>query len=199
MVATVGLSAAPAGAPQAASAGSAADARSFSPTNNQETGADEADVVKTDGKLMVVLRQGKPGVQVVDVAGSTPRLRGFFPMPQAVYGGQLLLVDGRAVVVGGLQRQSSTNQQWTRVLVLSLTDPDHPTQERSFDVEGSTVAAREIDGRVLLVTQNGPEIGWTYPADGSEESQREALRENRTRIRHSPLHAWLPSVKRVSV
>jgi hypothetical protein len=181
-----------AAAPGAATSSTGASA--FSQTNNQEVGVDEADVVKTDGRLMVVLRQAKPGVQVIDVAGSTPRLRGFFPMPQVMYGGQLLLVDGRAVVVGPLQRQSSTNQQWTRVLVLSLADPSHPKQERSFDVEGTTVAAREVDGRVLLVTQNAPEIAWTYPTDGSSESQREALRENRTRIRHSPLHAWLPSV-----
>src|SRR5712692_9584622 len=51
-------------------------ATGYSTTNNQEAGADEPDLAKTNGRLMVVVRHQPYGIQVVDVASSRPRLAG---------------------------------------------------------------------------------------------------------------------------
>jgi hypothetical protein len=74
----------------------------FSTTNDQEAGVDEPDMVKTDGQLMVVLRQQPLGVQVVDVSGATPSLEGFLALPQLAEADGLFLVDQYAVVIGTL-------------------------------------------------------------------------------------------------
>lgn len=187
---------APMAAPAAAS-GSGGSERAFSTTNNQEAGVDEADLVKTDGGVLVVLRRQPLGVQVVDVAGDVPRLRGFLPLPESMYDAQLLLVDGRAVVVGtGTRQDNQSYRPQVRVLVLSLADPAEPRLERSFEVDGTLSAAREIGGRVLLVLQSGgPDVVWSHPRDGSTAESKRALRENRRRIQVATLDAWLPTVR----
>ncbi|HLD78454.1 MAG TPA: beta-propeller domain-containing protein, partial [archaeon] len=48
--------------PEAASAGQAADAKSYSPTNIQVAGVDEADIVKTDGAWIYALANGKVSI-----------------------------------------------------------------------------------------------------------------------------------------
>ena len=75
--------------PSAAVAGTAStpsnassQGQDYSTTNDQEAGVDEPDMVKTNGQLMVILRQQPQGLQVVDVSGSTPVLDGFLALPQ---------------------------------------------------------------------------------------------------------------------
>ena len=85
-----------------AGAGSTAGTQDFSTTNDQEAGVDEPDMVKTDGQLMVVLRQQPLGVQVVDVSGATPQLEGFLALPQLAEADGLFLIGQYAVVIGTL-------------------------------------------------------------------------------------------------
>ena len=181
------------GAP-AAAAGDGAGT-TYSTTNNQEAGVDEADQVKTDGRLLLAVRHQPLGVQVVDVSGGHARLRGFHRLADSMYGAQLLMVGGRAVVVGAAaSREQEQYRPRTEVQVLSLSDPNAPKVERRFELEGSMSAAREIGGRVLLVVQSSPEVVWAQPADGSRAESDKALRENRRRISVSTVDAWLPSV-----
>jgi hypothetical protein len=72
----------------------------YSTTNDQEAGVDEPDVVKTDGQIMVVLRQQPIGVQVIDVSGPAPQLDGFLPLPQLASADGLFLVGQDVVVLG---------------------------------------------------------------------------------------------------
>jgi uncharacterized secreted protein with C-terminal beta-propeller domain len=104
--------AAGAAVPAAAVAGTVSDASAasaptsssadYSTTNDQEQGVDEPDMVKTNGQLMVVLRQQPQGLQVVDVSGSTPVLDGFLALPQFAELDGMFLVGQDAVVIGSL-------------------------------------------------------------------------------------------------
>ena len=79
----------------------------YSTTNDQEAGVDEPDMVKTNGQLMVILRQQPQGLQVVDVSGSTPVLDGFLALPQFAELDGMFLVGQDAVVIGsGLNARS---------------------------------------------------------------------------------------------
>jgi uncharacterized secreted protein with C-terminal beta-propeller domain len=71
----------------------------YSSTDDQETGVDEPDRVKTNGQVMVVLRQQPLGVQVVDVATSPPQLDGFLPLTELSVVDGLFLVGQDAVVI----------------------------------------------------------------------------------------------------
>ncbi|HUC15241.1 MAG TPA: beta-propeller domain-containing protein, partial [Acidimicrobiales bacterium] len=94
------------GAAVAGTASAPSDASSqpqaYSTTNNQEAGVDEPDMVKTNGQLMVILRQQPQGLQVVDVSGSTPVLDGFLALPQFAELDGMFLVGQDAVVIGSV-------------------------------------------------------------------------------------------------
>jgi hypothetical protein len=72
----------------------------YSTTNDQEAGVDEPDMVKTNGQLMVILRQQPQGLQVVDVGGTAPVLDGFLAFPQFSELDGMFLVGEDAVVIG---------------------------------------------------------------------------------------------------
>ena len=76
-------------------------ASGYSTTNDQEAGVDEPDMVKTNGQVMVVLRQDPLGVQVVDVSGSAPKLDGFLPLSQLEQASGLFLAGQDVYVIGG--------------------------------------------------------------------------------------------------
>ena len=58
-------------------------------------------MVKTNGQVMVVLRQQPIGVEVIDVSGPAPQLDGFLALPQLGSAEGLFLVGDDVVVVGG--------------------------------------------------------------------------------------------------
>jgi Beta propeller domain len=98
---------APAASPPSTAASSGANSSSgqpgYSTTNDQEAGVDEPDTVKTNGQVMVILRQQPLGVQVVDVSGSAPRLEGFLPLPELEQASGLFLSGQDVYVIGGEQ------------------------------------------------------------------------------------------------
>jgi hypothetical protein len=102
--------------PAAAAAGTASSANTpsdasgqaqdYSTTNDQEAGVDEPDMVKTNGQLMVILRQQPQGLQVIDVGGTAPVLDGFLAFPQFAELDGMFLVGQDAVVIGSLASPS---------------------------------------------------------------------------------------------
>jgi uncharacterized secreted protein with C-terminal beta-propeller domain len=87
--------------PSTAATPSGTGGQGYSTTNDQEAGVDEPDMVKTNGQVMVVLRQDPLGVQVVDVSGSAPKLDGFLALPQLQQASGLFLSGTNVYVIGG--------------------------------------------------------------------------------------------------
>jgi uncharacterized secreted protein with C-terminal beta-propeller domain len=174
------------GTDQAASASTP----TYSTTNDQEQGVDEPDLVKTNGQLLVALRESPVGLQVASL-GTVPRLRGFLALSDN--GGEptgMFLVGNDAVVLAPGSGASPT----TDVTVVDLTDPDHPVVTHSFTVQGSEVDARLIAGYVELVVDSTPNLPFVAPADGSAVASRRALEANRALVLDSTASDWLPSV-----
>ena len=169
------------------SAGTAA-APGFSQTNNQEADVDEPDVVKTDGTLMVVLRQNPMSVAILDVTGAHPRQVGSLAVSLQ---GSSMLLSGRTLVVLGDRPTASGSDVVAEVY--DLSDAAHPTHTRTFRVEGSMLDARFVHGRVLLVTRSAPAMRFSYPTGPADEPQ--ALAQNKQVIRRTSAADWLPSVR----
>ena len=179
-------------APQAPAPRAAAD-KAFSTTNNQEADVDEPDTVKTDGKVMVVLRQYPAELVLLDVTGSAPKQ--VSTLPVALQGGGLsLLMTGDKVVVLG-QRYGDNDQGDVVAEVYSVKDTGHPTHLRTFRVDGNLLDARFVHGRILLVTRSAPDIRFTMPRGGDAISTQAALTANKRAIRHADESSWLPSVR----
>lgn len=162
-------------------------------TNVQEAGVDEADVVKTSGSLLLRLREG--ALVAYDVAGAQPVELSSTPIADARGtgypgdpGGELVLVGGRAVVVG-----TSGDGLRTTLTTVDLTDPTSPTVVDATTWTGRASAVRVHGDVVRLVLQNGlPALDFSQP-DGRFGEVTARLR-NRALVRATTLADWLPTV-----
>ncbi len=174
----------------------------YSTTNDQEAGVDEPDMVKTNGQVMVVLRQQPIGIQVIDVSGPAPQLDGFLALPQLASADGLFLVGQEVVVVGGaylapllpryfpyLGARSSTD-----LVAVSIADPYNPAVLRTFSFDGQQQGARLINGQVVLALTDQPRLRWSYPQSATPAADRAATAANRAAIESSEASDWLPSV-----
>lgn len=161
-------------------------------TNVQETAVDEPDTVKTDGRLLVRLRDDD--LLTYDVTGptatllSTLRLRG-------LDGGEILLAGDTVVVIGadGQSARSTLTglREGTRVQTVSLADPGAPRVTDDVTYEAALASVRQNGGTIHMVLSGGlPELEFVHPGDGVTE--RSALARNRQAVKDSTLAAWLP-------
>ena len=176
-------------APDGASARSA----DVTGTNNQEAGADEADIIKTDGEWTYVIRGSELWVLHSSTVGNlTEHAR--IKLGDG-WGGQLLLVergaspsDDRLVVIrsapgpvqetkpdgdiGDLAARSFMPYYsigYTSIKVYDISDRAQPVAVAEHLIEGVHVAARLIDGHAYVVVNHYEQgLGlrtWAHPDD----------------------------------
>ena len=159
--------------------GSVAEASSYSKTDLQVEGVDEADVVKTDGKYLyaVSLYRDVQKVIIVDPSNPSDMKPVATLVPEALSGGrvmisELYISDGMLIVTAVedstdyLEQRDGTltdsvccyvgtfgNQ--TDVFVYSLADIRHPALVDSYCIDGNYLSSRISDGRLTVVTHYG--------------------------------------------
>ena len=159
-------------------------------TNVQEAGVDEPDVVKTDGELLVRVRDGD--LEVHDVTGEQPVEVADVELPLAE-DAELLLSGDRVVVLAGTQVEDRWSTPQTRVSTYDLTDPATPSLVDDRSIDGQVVHAVQHDETVRLVLSTGlPDLDFVEPRFWRGE--RGALEMNRDVVRDSTIEDWLPSV-----
>ena len=178
-----------AASPEAAAPSTSRSTSNETGTNVQEAGVDEADSVKVAGTLLVRL-QGDL-LRVYDVSGVEPVEVSSLPVDGIGYGrpdgGELLVVDGRVVVLG---RDDEDRQ--TTVSTVDLADPASPTLVEETVVAGQLDAARLHGDVVRLVVRTPlPELDFADPGSDGERSARD---HNREQVAESTLADWLPTV-----
>lgn len=160
----------------ATTSGSAATAPVHSGTNNQVAGVDEADVVKTDGRsLFVIAGDGIDIVHARPTDGTS--LASHLPLPgdeQALFldGTRLTVIaqesgwiaaDGSPVAPARIAFSAVIDGGWrwsSRVIVtvVDVRDTTAPVVLESTVLDGWLVAARDVDGRVVVVTRDDVDI-----------------------------------------
>ncbi len=190
--------------PPAASAPAGGNAGvDYSTTNVQEAGIDEPDSVKTDGKTVFAVANGK----VFATAAANPELIGSIAIQNAR---ELLLVGNRLIVIsdggvyaadfgggaGGDARASMIAPGYyrpsSRFSVIDVSDPRAMRFTGSYDVEGGYLSARLVDGVARIVVRSYPNLAFSYPTDSTPEANAAATERNRDVIRSSSTDAWLP-------
>jgi len=141
---------------------------SYSGTNNQVEGVDEADIVKTDGAYIytVVIDDDGSSVAIVkayppDGAGVVSKIHtGSWIQGLFVNGDRLVVLDGGwyAVPLAGRTVESGfVGETWRselRMLVYDIADRGLPTLVRNVTLTGSYVASRMIGDHVYVVAQD---------------------------------------------
>ncbi|MEZ5247586.1 MAG: beta-propeller domain-containing protein [Acidimicrobiales bacterium] len=175
----------------------------FSGTNIQESGVDEADVVKTDGERVYIVANNE--LVIVDVA--TRAVVGTVVVPQGdraelfIDGDNLLLVNqgwnevgivddvaSDAAVVGPYPSGGSRTTI-TRITV----DGDTPRILETLAAEGDYVSARAVDGTARIIVRSNPQYNFPFVFPQGEAGEDRAEQSNREAILDSELTDWLPS------
>ena len=174
----------------------------FSGTNVQVIGVDEPDIVKTDGRRIIMVRNGT--LTVVDVTGAEPAITGRVLLGER-WGGELLLHGDRVLVInnhyGSIRplAADSGGGRYSRDIVIidEILLDGTPRRGRSLQVEGRYISSRAIDGTARVVIVSYPnELGFVYPRNPAGEPI--AADANRRVVAQSTLEDWLPDYRVVS-
>lgn len=176
----------------------------YSTTNVQEEGVDEPDIVKTDGRRLLVLSGNV--LNLFDVTGTDPVLVDSLEVADGVWVSDMLMNGDRVVlmaqaslydvaparvsVVDGIVPEYG----YSPVSVLTEVDltGDSMSVSRRLLLDGSVLSSRMIDGVVRVVVQSPPTgLQFTTPSGGLR-GENDALEFNRNVIRNSTAGNWLP-------
>jgi hypothetical protein len=180
----------------------------YSPTNDYVPGADEPDLVKTDGDRLITVERGV--LRVVDAR--TKQVSARLPLSTApqTWGASNLLVEGdRALVIlsasgmltpggaveasGGLGAPTPGGipgpiDNGTRYVLVALSG--QPRVLGTFAPSGSYVDARPVGSTVRLVVRSQPEI--LQPQSSGQVDATKQLARARAAVQRAPATAWLP-------
>jgi hypothetical protein len=160
-------------------------------TNVQEAGVDEPDNVKTDGELLVRVRDDE--LDVYDVRGDRVQQRGSLTLP-AVQDAELLLTGDTVVAIGRDRTVDDDGRRGTRVLTVSLADPAAPEVTDDVAYSAASVSARQHGDVIRLVLSSAlPAFDFTRPDDNGRGIEA-AERRNRQLVKDSTIDDWLPTV-----
>ena len=185
------------------SAGQGAGDPGFSGTNNQTAGVDEADTVKTDGRLLVVVRENRLSVVDVSAGGTGARVLGAVTVGAGMGNLTLLLSGTTAVVFGQTYPGEELSEGGfrgdgpmpasvqTTVATVDLSDPAAPKVTETISLDGELTSARMVDGQVRLVLRSQP-LGFPFVIPQGEAGEGAARQTNSSIVAESTLEQWLP-------
>lgn len=144
----------------------AATPSSFSTTNIQVAGVDEADIVKTDGNYIYLTRLDKVYIikaYPAEEASLVAKIRFSSEVSDLFIAGDKLVVfvNGYGPMFSGMAKSSPYRPTGglTEVYFYDVSDRLNPVLERTYSAEGGYVATRMIGNFVYVVSQKG---AWLY-------------------------------------
>ncbi|MFI1196916.1 beta-propeller domain-containing protein [Micromonospora sp. NPDC020750] len=184
-----------------AATGAAAE---HSGTNNHEPGADEPDLVKTDGRRIVTVTGGV--LRVVDAATrrATGQLdltgdggrSGWSPDSLLLHGDRALVLVRSATVRPAVEpsdgRRPADAPTGPRLLLVDLAG--RPTLTGTYRIDGSLLDARLTGPTARVVVRSQPRL--VFPELGEDATDAQRLAANRAVIARADLDAWLPTYDR---
>jgi hypothetical protein len=185
----------------------------YSPTNVQEAGVDEADRLKTDGEYIYTFARDAAGsdraaVRIAQASGDGAQLsirnEVVLPAPagQIEQSGMYLTDEKLLTLQGALPHSHGFDSVWmsppawkqgsTRATLLHRGSSAAPTLQWSVEFDSYLVASRRIGDRVYLVLRNTtdvPDFEYGYWADADRDAR------NRARLAATTLGSMMPKMR----
>ena len=176
----------------------------FSTTNVQEKGVDEPDIVKTDGRRLLVLTNGE--LRYVDVTGASPQLRGTLRLGDLYIQDMLLSGDTVLLIAQGYGDVYTSNfasrsgqgygggfSSTLSIVEVDISDGDNMRVTRQLEMDGRYVSARMIGDTVRLVVNSSPVgLQFVQPEGSGLRAERQATEANKQIIEDSTIENWVP-------
>ncbi|WP_211588941.1 beta-propeller domain-containing protein [Allorhizocola rhizosphaerae] len=181
--------------PAAAKAGDGGtQQQGYSGTNTHEKGVDEPDLVKTDGKRVVVVKGGS--LHVIDAASRRETHR--LPVDQGAH--QILLSGDRVLVLSGGYAPVYSDMPTRDImpsgrgttLIQMIDIGGAPKVVGEFKIDARLIGARQVGSMVRIVTASTPKVA--FPRWESKATVEQKLAANRETIDKTPIDAWLPDI-----
>ncbi len=194
-------------APEAASAVGARGGETFSTTNVQESGVDEADLVKTDGRSVFAVVDGL--LRIVEVSEGRPRLTATLPLTggwardMVLHGDDLLLLgEGEPVALPGSPGRPDEGDvhilppgtAQTRLWLVDVSHPAAPVVRSTMTVDGALLSSRLTGPTARVVVRSTPQPAGLVAPTGGPDATARALAVNRARVEQADARDWLPRV-----
>ena len=179
------------------------EGQDYSGTNVQELGIDEPDLLKTDGRRILIVEDDR--LHHVDVSGDTA-VRTDTLVLDGHWSRQMVLAGDRAFLLADthvdhgrpelLKAVSSLVPEggWrplTSLVEVDLSDPSVLRIANVLTVTGSHVSTRVVGGSARIVVSSMPDdLPFVYPQNASGEER--ARRFNRDVVAETVLADWMP-------
>ncbi|WNS73533.1 beta-propeller domain-containing protein [Bacillus sp. DTU_2020_1000418_1_SI_GHA_SEK_038] len=142
----------------------------YSETNVQVQGIDEADMVKTDGSHIYQVVDGK--VQIIKAApANTMSLESVITFDHSFSPYQVFIYKDQLIIIGhsyGKMAQPSQKEmteigiapihETTKAIIYNINNKQTPKKIREFEMEGSMLSSRLMNGKVYLVANKYPQL-----------------------------------------
>ncbi len=167
---------------------------SYTGTNNQEAGIDEADISKFDGTYIYTLNGNLLEITRVPEFGKIEYVSHlkFEQAPQ-----EMLVLNQKALVFSA----APSGSNGSRIDVVDLSDIATPKIAHSIVIDGSYVTARRLaDNRVLFVSSYSPNNPLPFPSmeNGTADLSQFVLKQKKSyedQIAKTTLQDFLPTLK----
>ena len=163
-------------------------------TNVQEAAVDEPDTVKTDGSVLVTVRDDR--LVTYDVTGNRPRRLSSLRLT-SIEDAEIMLSGDTVVAIGedatADRPDASMLGGSTRVLTVSIADAARPKIVEDVAYDAGLASARQHGSTIRLVLASGlPDLKFVEPR--GKRSPAQAERANRRLVANTTIEDWLPTV-----
>lgn len=152
--------------------------RSYSGTNVQVEGIDEADIVKTDGMWIYALNQNRNKIYILSAEGKDSEIVGTIKLREpkdtdmfSQYYDEMMLYGDRLYLLGNYynydwnENVKDEDRQYTIAEVYDVSDRTAPKHLTTLKQQGNYRTARLIDDLLVIVSDYHLYI-WCYPVSG---------------------------------
>ena len=149
----------------------------YSDTNVQVSGVDEADIVKTDGTYVYVVFEGKVRILRAYPSDSMELLSTIDLQSESFHPTEIYIDDDRLILLGNSWNDYSRGPireeigivgsmpyyggNQTEVRIYNVADRSNPSASRTISFDGNTVSTRMIGNKLYLVMNEG--VRWHVP------------------------------------
>lgn len=138
-----------------------AEEGSYSQTNTQVSGVDEADRVKTDGKYIYQITDyNKVFITSVDADGRLTVFKEISDFDETFYASTLYMDDDQLIIIGSTY---DDNNSYATIYIYDKSDMNNITCVKTIDIKGYCTDSRRIGDSLYLVCNYYP--GYYYAKD----------------------------------